>query len=442
MFDMEIEPLLSDVELEALTAREHAGWPGEDPGPEIPHDLDEWAPGPFLGVILSAIDRSRLNGHQLVTLLKAETRQVAHRQAGYHRTLSEVAKAVPTGVDGPAERSNEWFEYTSMEIRAALTLTRRAADSELDLAYVIIERIPALSVCLEAGSIDLRKARVIANGTGHLDEQHAREVAERVLPHAPRLTTGQLRARIARLCIEANPEDAKTRLNQGLEERRVFGETAPDGTANLMGLNLAPHKVSAASRRINGIARSLKSEDDPRTIDQIRADVFIDLLLGEPDDGKGGSVIIHTDLKTLAELEDSPGDLGGYGPVIADIARQVASRQSKASWEVLVRDEHGQIVHTGTTRRRPDAALQRHIEASYPTCIFPGCQMPAQECDIDHRNLYSEGGETSFDNNGPVCRHDHVGRHQAGWTYVRLPDGRHLWTSRFGHTYVTGGVPP
>lgn len=442
MFDIELEPLLSDEGLEALTASELASLPAGTSLQALPADLDEWMPGPFLAVILSTIDRSKLNGHQLVTLLRAETRQISHQQAGYYRTLSEVATAVPTGADGPAERSDEWFEYTNMEVRAALTMTRRTADSELDLAYDIVERIPALGLALDAGSVDVRKARAIAIGTAHLDKTRARGIADRVLPHAARLTTGQLRSRIARLCIESDPDDAREKLRHGLEERRVFGRPQPDGTANLMGLNLAPHKVSAVCRRINGVARSLKSADDPRTIDQIRADVFVDLLLGNDEHGKGGSVIIHTDLETLAELEDSPGDLAGYGPVVADIARQVAAAQDKARWEVVVRDETGRVTHSGTTRRRPDARLRRQIEAHYPTCAFPGCRMPAQDCDIDHRRLYSRGGETSFENNGPLCRHDHVGRHEAKWTYIRRPDGRHLWTSRFGHTYLTTGVPP
>jgi hypothetical protein len=154
-------------------------------------------------------------------------------------------------------------------------------------------------------------------------------------------------------------------------------------------------------------------------MDQIRADVFIDLLLGESDgNGRQGGVEITVDLKTLADLSESPGELAGYGPVIADIARQVAHEQRDTQWRTRVVDDNGQIIHTGTTRRRPDARLKREILASYPTCAFPGCRMPATDCDIDHRDPWSKGGDTSFENNAPLCRHDHVGRHKAGWEYV------------------------
>jgi len=86
----------------------------------IPDRLDEWGPGPFLAAVLSSIDPSRLNGHDTVVLMKAHARQVAHDQAAYYISIGEVAAAVPTSEDGPPVRTEEWFEYASMEVRAAL----------------------------------------------------------------------------------------------------------------------------------------------------------------------------------------------------------------------------------------------------------------------------------------------------------------------------------
>jgi len=48
----------------------------------IPHDLDEIAPGPFLGAILSRLDVSRLKGEDVVTLLRAQQRQTSHHHSG------------------------------------------------------------------------------------------------------------------------------------------------------------------------------------------------------------------------------------------------------------------------------------------------------------------------------------------------------------------------
>jgi hypothetical protein len=94
------------------------------------------------------------------------------------------------------------------------------------------------------------------------------------------LTTGQLRARIARLCIEADPDDAEQRYRYAVSDRRVVAEATGDGTANLLGLDLPPHRVAAATRRINALARSLRIAGETRTMDQLRADVLLDLLNG------------------------------------------------------------------------------------------------------------------------------------------------------------------
>lgn len=172
-------------------------------------------------------------------------------------------------------------------------------------------------------------------------------------------------------------------------------------------------------------------------MDQLRADVATDLLLSGfgGDTGTDGGVGMVTTLSTLAGLEEESGDLRGFGPVIADIARQVAEQSRKGTWEFAVTDDKGRVVHTGTTRRRPTAAQRRHVEAAYPTCVFPGCRIPASECDFDHTIPWSEGGPTSEHNGTPKCRHDHILRHRGGWTFRRSPDGGHQWTSPLGHTY-------
>ncbi|MEE8375472.1 MAG: HNH endonuclease signature motif containing protein [Acidimicrobiia bacterium] len=39
--------------------------------------------------------------------------------------------------------------------------------------------------------------------------------------------------------------------------------------------------------------------------------------------------------------------------------------------------------------------------------------MPATDCDLDHRNAWADGGPTTEDNLAPLCRHDHIVRHNG-----------------------------
>jgi len=171
--------------------------------------------------------------------------------------------------------------------------------------------------------------------------------------------------------------------------------------------------------------------------------VFLDLLSGVElnDTGSRAAVDIRVDMVTLTGADDNPAEIPGFGPVIADIARKVVQEQKDAEWRYSVVDENGQIVSTGTTQRRPTAAQVRGVHAAYPTCAFPGCPMPATDCDLDHREAWADGGPTTEENLAPLCRHDHIVRHN-GWKLERLPDGSHQWTSRLGHIYITDREPP
>jgi hypothetical protein len=409
----------------------------------IPMDLDQMEPGPFLAAILNSTDVDQLSGHDRVVALRAFQRMASHYKAQTLQAMASISDLMHD-LDDDFELAHR---SAATEIRAALTLTRRAAETELDLAIDTRQRLPQVWEALSRGDIDVRKAQVIVSTTCHLGEDLARSLADRIVARAPMLTTGQLRAAIAKLCLEADPEDAERVYEEAVEDRRMVLEANPTGTADLRGTDLPPDRAVAISRRINRLARRLKTEGETRSMDQLRADVFLDLLegslVGAAGDTARGVVDIQVDLETLMNLADSAGDLAGYGPVVADIARQVTERQRHSSWQFTVTDpDSGRPIHTGTTRRRPAAGQRRNVEARNRTCVFPGCRMPALDSDLDHRIPWSEGGATETCNLAPLCRHDHCNRHHCGWDYEPLANGDYRWISRLGHTYTTSGMPP
>jgi hypothetical protein len=409
----------------------------------IPAGLGEMEPGPVLAAWLSSIDVTAVSGHDRVVVLRAQQKMASHFQAQGYEAIAAVLDHMGEIEDDPRSAG----EAAAAEIGAALRLTRRAADVELTMAIDLRRRLPHTWRLLAAGAIDLRRAKTIDHGTAHLTDAVAQEVDRRIAVEAPRLTTGQLRARIARLGIEADPGDAEQRYDQAVADRRVVAEATGDGTANLLGLDLPPHRVAAATQRINALARSLRIAGETRSMDQLRADVLLDLLNGTntaktTKTGKG-VIDLHVDLDTLAGLAAHPGELAGYGPVIADIARQVAENQIDGEWRyTITHPDTGQPIANGVTRRRPTVAQRRLVETRDRTCTFPGCRTPATDCDLDHRTPHSQGGPTHIENLGPLCRHHHNLHHHHGWTYHPLPGGDYQWTSPLGHTYTTSGTPP
>ncbi|MEN8041320.1 MAG: DUF222 domain-containing protein [Actinomycetota bacterium] len=405
----------------------------------VPKDLDEMEPGILLGSMLESIDVSTLSGHDRVIVLRARQRMASHLQAQIYADMASIADITVASGDDRYDAP----DAAAMEVRAALRLTRMTADLEMRHAINLRDRFPEVWDRFNSGILDARRVRVIIRGTEHLAGDIAQRVIDQVLDDAHKLTTGQLRATITKLALDAEPETAVDNYEAALADRRVFTEPNAMGTANLLGLDLPPHRVAAATRRINRLARSLRGGSEDRTMDQLRADVLLDLLLGKSTRGKGAVVHLHTDIETLTRLNEDSGEVNGYGPVIADIARQVAKEQDKAEWRFSVsHPETGQPIAEGTTRRRPTAAVRRAVEMRDRTCVFPGCRVPATDCDLDHITPWSEGGRTGDKDLAPDCRPDHVGRHKGPWTYHRLPNGDYLWRSPLGHRYTTSGNDP
>ena len=168
---------------------------------------------------------------------------------------------------------------------------------------------------LGAGVIDWRRARAIEAGTCHLSTAAAQDVVDRIAQAAPSMTTGQIAARVRKLCMETHPEEAKERYERAIATRRLVTRPMVDGTANLQGLDLAPDRVAGVARRINGIAKSLRGGSEKRTMDQIRADVFLDLIEGQHRDANDASVVhINVDLGTLAGLTERASEVAGTAP--------------------------------------------------------------------------------------------------------------------------------
>lgn len=215
---------------------------------------------------------------------------------------------------------------------------------------------PNVLEALRTGSIDVRKARTILDGVSHLDSETATSVVEAIVVAAPGMTTGQLQHRIQGLAIDADSESARRQYHEALTYRRVVSHQNPVGTANLSGLDLAPNKVAAITGRIHKMALRLKAAGDPRTMDQLRADIYTDLLLGKralktsknrsglhrkKAEG-GGTITMHASMEALAGLSQKAAEIPGLGSVIADVAQQVLADHPNAEYRFKI---------TGATER-------------------------------------------------------------------------------------------
>ena len=112
---------------------------------------------------------------------------------------------------------------------------------------------------------------------------------------------------------------------------------------------------------------------------------------------------------------------------------------------ILERARIREVRHPGENsapepRYTPSRTMAEFVRCRDLTCRFPGCDKPAQVCDIDHTVAYPVG-PTHPSNLKCLCRFHHLLKTfwngLGGWLDRQLPDGTVIWTSPTGHTYTT-----
>jgi Domain of unknown function (DUF222)/HNH endonuclease len=463
--------------------------------------LDQMEPGATLTTFTERAWEKGLDllpDDELIGLMAAQRRLASRAAAGELAAIAELA-ARRAGADGcPGEHVQE-------EVAAALTLTGRAAASQVGLAAELT-RLPGVGQALAAGRIDLDKAEVFTGQLLLLDLIAANAIAAAVLPSAPGWTTGRLRKELRDEIDAYDPEALVRRRKEAEKDARVEAWTEAAGTSALAGRDLPPTAVLAADKTLDADARWLKAQGADGTMDQLRAAAFTARLTGQPLDsllppvrpgsgptgppapapmvptwpsGPGSSVNLTMPAASWLGQSNRPGQISGLGSADAWTCRDIAdilATQPAARWCVTLIGTDGRPVAHGCARagpgppgsdrkawlatvkitpietgicehRRESAGYQpsdslRHIiKVRSPRCGAPGCRRPAVRCDDDHTIPYDQGGRTCECNLYPLCRRHHQTKQARGWQLRQPEPGLLIWTTPSGRTYTTKAEP-
>ncbi|MEH3088553.1 MAG: DUF222 domain-containing protein [Microbacterium arborescens] len=233
--------------------------------------------------------------------------------------------------------------------------------------------------------------------------------------------------------------DRLTQMGQTIKDARADAAGADDGASSGDGaaFGAAAHHGTAGSDAI---------EPDARTMDQIRADVLADLVLGgapvvDPTYGKDGAgalgairarvqVVITAD--TLTGKDEHSAEAVGAALVDADTVRALAGQAS--TWDRLFIDP---VTRTPVEidTYRPTAAMARLLKARDQHCRFPGCRRAAIRCEIDHTIDHALGGHTHIYNLAHLCQRHHSMKQFTHWGVRQIGGGVLEWTSPLGRVY-------
>ncbi|MGH4025921.1 MAG: DUF222 domain-containing protein [Pseudonocardiaceae bacterium] len=391
----------------------------------------EFAPSGLLTDLLSSLDVDGVDADDALEAAAAWERLIAHAQAQQFRALARFAAT---------REDTDLEEFAAAELAPVLHLSRTAATSRLELATRLTSMLPDTLTALASGTLDLPRARAISEATEALDEDATATVQTRVLPKAAQQTVGELRAALSRAVLAADPGAAARRHRAARADRRVQLHSHPDGMGALWAM-LPADDATAAFARLDMLARDLPA-DDPRGMDARRADVLTDLLLGRDVHAEPPTVEVQVtlDAATLAGLAEHPGELAGFGPIPAEMARNLAAAARR--WRAALVDERTGQLQALSPAYRPAPQLSRFVQTRDRTCCFPGCRRPARRCDLDHTIPHDQGGPTAAGNLGPLCRYHHRLKTHTSWSLCQPEPGLFLWTSPTGRVHHFRAPPP
>ncbi|QTG79752.1 HNH endonuclease signature motif containing protein [Arthrobacter crystallopoietes] len=391
-------------------------------------------------------------GRRLAAWLDAGLVRLTHRIG---QTAVEELPPRDPGAPPPGRAELEDLAEQSVvkELACLYRITEKQARDRYETAQDLCEHYPGTLAALTAGDLDLERAGVITRQGDTLPDDAKPGFEEALLVEATDKTPGELRSAARKQRELLNPETIKMRRERQIRCRAVQLEPADDGMA-FLGAYLPAEEAHAIHDRLTRAARGLQCSTETRTLGQLRADVFTDLLLHAgmqtgPAAGIRPEVALTVPVFTLMGLDEEPATLDGYGPIPADAARTLCEGAA-SFYRILTHPETGTILSYGKTVYRPPADLARAVRHRDTTCTGPGCNVPAKDCDLDHTiDYHANGGRgrTDYTNLGPRCRSDHRLKSLAGWKVTQTRPGEFTTTTPGNQTYTTkpgdtGAGPP
>lgn len=339
-------------------------------------------------------------------------------------------------------RARDPWETAAATLRAAMSSTRGAAARLVATAVDLTERLPRCHALLVAGWIGLAAAHVIVEQTRMVAPEHMPAldavIASRLAPtrrrtHAPR--PGPLRKLITKAVLRCDPVGAAARARAAALGQDVEVQPLRDDMAVVSAVVTADTAVEIMDR-IDVLARSA-GPDDPRSLGERRAAGLLALSRGWtclPDaEGNlpGDPGAMPAARKVSLHLYDDEGslDLAGYGPV-SDFTRERLLRAAETRRHSV--SDLADPTSEGAARYAPSDALRRFCQGRDGSCVFPGCEVPAERTDLDHIIPFdhddpARGGRTTGDDLADLCRHHHRLKTEGLWVYWRNPDGGYTW---------------
>ena len=414
-------------------------------------------------------DRSLPEVSGLASLTDAELVDAAGgwaraENAACARKLAVLAEMFARRTGLPAgDRELWWVDpvyAVAAELGAAVNVSQGMALHQTHRGVALRDRLPEVAALFEAGLVSDLLVRAIVWRTYLITDETAMAAVDAALANRitgwGALSVAKTEAAIDALVDEHDPGALRRSRESKSSPTVEFGSPTDVAGTTSMWARLNSPDAALIEHSVEELAGGV-CDADPRSINERRADALFAAVThtamacecGQPEcpgaaqdrPAKNAVVYVVADEKSVdaataetAEFCAPPAYVFGAGVLPSTLLGGIVER-------ARIREvRHPGADAPAEPRYTPSRATAEFVRCRDLTCRFPGCDKPAQFCDVDHTVAYPVG-PTHPSNLKCLCRFHHLLKTfwngAEGWRDRQLPDGTVIWTSPTGHTYTT-----
>ena len=331
------------------------------------------------------------------------------------------------------------FVIPERELVAHGGLTSREA-REVVSRGLVTEVAPEMGAVLASG--DTTAAHVDALGRGLKIAGAEREAFMAHLPELVEASTTMTASEFSQLVTETAKsvvtDDGLSTFERQKRETFFKMRNEADGCLSVSG-KFDPISASILKSKIGRLVENMFHSGDKEVPvevmpwiepnDHRQAQALIALVNGASESASDipvrAEIVVHVDLETLQHGLHAGGTcrtaLGADLPV--ETVRRLAC---EAEILPVVLDGRSVPIDVGRSKRLATIHQRRALEAIYPTCAIPDCEVIFDHCNVHHIEYWENGGATDLNNMVPLCSRHHHAAHEGGWKLKLDPETRQL----------------
>ncbi|QGG41305.1 HNH endonuclease signature motif containing protein [Aeromicrobium yanjiei] len=320
----------------------------------------------------------------------------------------DVEMARTALIESPLRRKIE-RSAIALTIGEATGMSESQIQLRLSIADRVREKTPQVWDAFIEGLIDFSRVRDISATIEklHRPESIAR-LDNRVIAYATEHTGAELQQWLRRFVQRVEADLATERADAERANRHV-SVTHGDDSMSWLNAYLPSHQAAAIEARLRKEARKAADPDDDRAVAQREADLLVAWCTSSEATTSAidANIAVTVGADVLAGAapgfaESTDGGWAVPAPWLADV---IAT--GSTFWHRIVVDPVTDDVlsHEYVGRFAPDS-LALALRFLHGVCQAPGCRVPSERCDLDHR-IPHPVGPTNGDNMGPLCRRHH-----------------------------------